>query len=112
MNNLLQVSTVNSKYEEVPKYPSTNIDLCFEVDINTKYEDLENEIQKEINKDELCGEVECIDIYRAQEDTEKKKITYRLHIKHYNKTLEVADINEIIENIKRYASEQFNARLI
>ncbi len=112
LNSLLEIKSKIKIYQEVPKYPSSIKDLCVEVDKKVKYIELETEIQKIVNKENLWGEVTCIDIYLKNRDDFKKRITFRLNLKNFDKTLESKDIVEIIKKIERKLKEKFQSKII
>jgi len=112
LNSLLNIESEKKIYQDVPKYPSSIKDLCVEVDKDVKYIDLESEIQKIVNKDEQWGDITCIDIYSKNSDDSTKRITYRLNLKNFNKTLDSKDITEIIGKIEKRLKSKFQAEII
>lgn len=112
LNSLLEIKPETKIYQEVPKYPSSIKDLCTEVDKDVKYLDLENEIEKIVNRKDLWGEVACLDIYSKDRKDTKKRITFRLNLRNFNKTLTSKDITEIIEKIEKNLKNKFQAVVI
>ncbi|HNR53196.1 MAG TPA: phenylalanine--tRNA ligase subunit beta [Candidatus Dojkabacteria bacterium] len=112
LNALLNVEQKSKQYREMPKYPASINDVCIEVNKDTQYIDLENEIKKIVNKDKLWGEVSCIDIYSKGKEDSKKRITFRLTLRHNSKTFNSNDISSIICNIEKNIREKFDATVI
>jgi len=112
LNSLLDIESKTNIYQEVPKYPSSIKDLCIETEKDIKYIDLESEIQKIVNKEDLWGEVTCIDIYSKDKGDFKKRITFRLNLRNFNKTLENKDITEIIGKIEKKLKSKFQSEII
>ena len=112
LNSLLSIESETKIYQEVPKYPSSIKDLCVEVDKDIKYIDLETEIRKIVNKGDLWGDVTCIDIYSKDKENLKKRITFRLTLRNFNKTLDNKDITEIIGKIEKNLKSKFQSVII
>ncbi|HQI92809.1 MAG TPA: phenylalanine--tRNA ligase subunit beta [Candidatus Dojkabacteria bacterium] len=112
LNSLLSIEPETKIYQEVPKYPSSIKDLCVEVDRDIKYIDLENEIRKIVNRGDLWGEVTCIDIYSKDKEDGKKRITFRLNLRNFHKTLDNKDITEIIGKIGKNLKDKFHSGII
>ena len=112
LNSLLKIKPETKIYQEVPKYPSSIKDLCIQVEEDVKYLDLENEIKKIVNKEDLWGEVTCLDIYSKDKEDRKKRVTFRLNLRNFNKTLDSKDITKIIEKIEKNLNKNFQAEII
>lgn len=112
LNSLIEIEPETKIYQEVPRYPSSIKDLCVEVDKDVKYLDLGNEIKKIVNRGDLWGEVICLDIYSKDREDAKKRITFRLNLKNFNKTLASKDITEIIEKIGKNLKNKFESTII
>ncbi|MDD4381809.1 MAG: phenylalanine--tRNA ligase subunit beta [Candidatus Dojkabacteria bacterium] len=100
------------RYLDIPVYPSVIKDFCFEVDNSTKYIDIEREIRKVINKNKLFGITQCVDIYKKEDKDNTKRITIRIDIKHYEKTLSNTDIESISKDIIKTVKAKYSAKLI
>ena len=99
MEDLVKIKPESKKYKEQPIYPSFTQDLCFEMSVEKKYSEIENEIQQILKKEDLWSRVECLDIYQDRKSLEKKRITYRIIASSYKKTLQEEDIKRIIDKI-------------
>jgi len=112
LNVLNTIEIKNSAYIEMPKYPESRVDLCVEAGDDIKYEDLHNVISKEINNDDIKGNVSCIDIYKADEKATTKRITFGIAIKNFNKTLNDKDIKAITEKIIKKLERDYSVKII
>ncbi len=95
-------------YRKEPIYPSISRDICFVTDERIKFADLENELVRILNTDELYSRLECIDIYKSKDEENKKKITFRISIESYKKTLGEKDFAKILEKIQKHVKSKFN----
>lgn len=111
INILTSLSTKIKKFVDISKYPEVSIDLCFEVENTTKYVDMYKDIMNIVNNDELQGVVTCLDIYQGK-DNENKRITFRLNLRNYSKTLKDKDVKAISEKITRKLEYSYKAKLI
>lgn len=113
--NITELSNIVEKaktHKETPIYPFIKEDICFEIDKGVKYSDIETDIKRIVNNSKLMGRVECLDIYSSKELVGKKRITYRIVISHYEKTLSEKDIQIIKKQIEESISKKYNAILI
>lgn len=91
-------SELDAKYEPLSKYPSTERDVCFQVDSSQTYGAIEFTIRQALKKFDFKISFEPIDIYRS-EGSGKKNITIKLKIEPSNKTLTSDEANKIINEI-------------
>jgi len=111
INILTTLEKTSNLFTDTPKYPESIVDLCFKVDTTCKFVELEKDILNIVNHDELQGSSECIDIYQDPKEDNFKKITFRLKIKNFNKTLNDKDLKAITEKISRKLLNSYNAIL-
>jgi phenylalanyl-tRNA synthetase beta chain len=112
LEELVKVVGDIRKYKEQPIYPSFTQDLCFEMSIENRYSDIHSEIEKIINSNDLWGRVECISIYQKDEESDKKRITFRITASNHTRTLSDKDIKQIVEKITKKIKEKYNAELV
>ncbi|MBD3282633.1 MAG: hypothetical protein GF387_03465 [Candidatus Portnoybacteria bacterium] len=106
-----QFKDINSKYEEVSKFPMTSRDISFIVDQDTELNSY-YEIVRDYGKD-LVEEVILIDKYKNPEKIGKNKISYTFRIiyRSHERTLTNEEINRIQAKIRRKTSEELKAQL-
>jgi len=112
LNKLINYHNNTKILNKVSKYPESRVDLCFEVEQDTKYASIFDTIYQTINNDQLIGNVSCIDIYKENEESTKKKITFRIAIRSTERTLSEKDIKEVVESIKKSVEENTGGLLI
>lgn len=104
IDNLVDVNKQNVIYNPISRYQTTNLDLTFTVDVNTKYEKME-EVIKNSKLEYLMG-YSLIDIYENEEKMPgKKSVSIRFTIGSKEKTLEKEEIdlhmNTLINNFEK-----------
>ena len=82
------------------------------MDDNVNYGDIESVISTIINKDDLWGKVECLDIYKSDDESDKKRITYRIVVSNYKKTLADKDIKEIVSKIAKKIKVSYSTDIV
>jgi len=112
INVLNTIETMNKTYIEMPKYPESTVDLCVEIGDEIRYKDLCDAIYKEINNDDIKGIVSCLDIYKADEKSVTKRITFGVAIRNFNKTLNDKDIKAITTRIVKKLENNYSAKII
>ena len=112
LNILSLVKIKDNIYTETSKYPESRVDLCFEVNNEVHYNNLYDIIKENTNSDNLKGEVSCLDIYKEKDDSETKRITFRIILRNYVKTLQDKDVKAISEKITKKLSNTYGAKLI
>lgn len=112
VNELESFEVLNTPYKETPKYPPVTKDLCFEMDKGIAFDNVETIIEKAINNASLWGVVEGLDIYQKSEKDTTKRITFRISIRHYKKTLTDKDVDSILKKIEKNVNKKFKSRLV
>ncbi|MHC1716887.1 MAG: phenylalanine--tRNA ligase subunit beta [Candidatus Dojkabacteria bacterium] len=112
IQSLLNLEVSSNSYQETPMYPFFTQDLCFELNEEVTYVNVENEIDMEVNTGELSGRVECLDIYSDEKLMGRKRITYRITASSYKKTLNDEDIKHLIERITKRITQKYTATVI
>ncbi len=84
------------KYTETSRFPAITQDISFTVDSDTKYSTLETVIRDTVENRKSNVRVECIDIYKANSESESKNITVRLSLEHLERTLTSKDVEKIL----------------
>lgn len=100
--------TDSLKYKKEPIYPAISRDICFLTEDSVKYSDLKDELSRILNTDELYSKLECLDIYKAKKEDVVRKITFRISVQSYGKTLGEKDFGKILEKIQKQVKSKFN----
>lgn len=116
--NLQQVQDLylgEQKHREPSIYPVIQVDYCFEVAMDTKYEDLITTVQKagdlELREDEsLVKGISMVDIYSKNKKT--KQITIRVTYQSSVKTLKDSDVKSVESAIVKAVQTGLKAKLV
>lgn len=87
-----------NKYKPISRYPSTERDICFQVDSNVRYSQIIDAINSELKLIDLNSEVCPIDIYQPK-NASTKNITIRIKLFSYDKTLSSDEVSNIVNVI-------------
>ena len=101
----------NEIYRREPIYPAISRDITFLVKDKIQYSQLERELNKILNSNDLYSKVECLDIYRKEDDKDIRRITIRFLIQSELKTLSDKDIKKIEEKIQKRVKEKFEIEI-
>jgi phenylalanyl-tRNA synthetase beta chain len=112
LEDLVKIKPSSKKYTERPVYPAFMKDLCFEMPLEIKYKDLENEIIQILEKSGLWYKIECLDIYSDEKLKERKRITYRITASDFNKTLNDSEIKALTSRISKKVENEDGVKLI
>jgi phenylalanyl-tRNA synthetase alpha chain len=106
-----QFKDINSKYEEVSKYPETSRDISFIIDKNINLNNY-YEIVRDF-ADNLIEEVKLLDEYEDKNKfgKNKKSYTFRIVYRSFERTLTNEEINKIQEKIREKTKQDLNAVL-
>lgn len=97
-------------YKPVPKFPVIDFDLAVVVNKETAAGDLQNAIAFSAGKSLIS--IEVFDVYEGKSiGAGKKSIAFRLNFMHPDKTLNVKDIEPIIDRVLKTLQKQFDAKL-
>lgn len=98
-------------YTPLSRYPSTERDICFQVDAAVNYRAVDEAISTALNDISVETRVSPIDIYQANGAT-TKNITVRIRLTPHDKTLTNETTNVIIDAITSRVAEQTGARIV
>lgn len=104
-----------SRYQPLPRFPSTSQDICLKVDASVAYDSvyaLVRDTLEASRPEQSRATLEPVDIYQREDDNGHKQITLRLTIAHYEKTMIDTEVNAIVENIAAVAHDQLGAERI
>lgn len=90
-----------TRYTPLSRYPSISQDICLEVDSSLSYGALTTKVDETLHSDLEIDQVidfEPIDIYKAK-NSDKKRITYRVTLTSYERTLTDAVLSKILDPV-------------
>jgi len=93
----------------ISKFPETQRDLAFVIDESVEVQKLLDAVNVE---SQILKTVEIFDIYRGQGiEAHQKSVALTLKIQHQDRTLEDAEVDELVEVILKSAEENVDAKL-
>lgn len=101
---LSNIKKETDNYKVVSKYPTTEIDLCFLVDKNLTYDEVQKHI-KDINYKTL-NEFKLIETYQDEKLGDKKSVTIKFVLGSQNKTLTTDDVKIFTDRIIKVLSQK------
>ena len=106
-----QFKDINSKYEEVSKYPEISRDISFVIDKNINLNNY-YEIVRDFAEN-LIEEVKLIDSYEDEKKfgKDKKSYTFRIVYRSPERTLKNDEINKIQTEIRNKTKQELKAVL-
>lgn len=106
-----QFRDINSKFEEVSKFPATIRDISFIIDKNINLNNYYEIVRDYSNN--LIEEVKLLDEYENEEKfgKDKKSYTFRIIYRSMERTLTNEEINKIQEEIRKMTQKDLGATL-
>lgn len=105
------VGGARPSYQPLSRYPSTDRDICFQVDSAVTYGQLIASVDEVLSSSELITSITPVDIYQA-EQSQTKNITIRITLASYDKTLTGDEISSVIEEVTTNIAADIGARVI
>lgn len=105
------VNRAKPSYQPLSRYPSTDRDICFQVDVNTDYARLIASAKEVLASGELITSIIPVDIYQAAH-SETKNITVRITLASYDKTLTGEEISAVVEEVTTNVAADIGAKVI
>jgi phenylalanyl-tRNA synthetase beta chain len=113
--DLLQTLIKQKEYKPLSIFPSSSQDVTYEIKDEIKFFDLESNIKAELAvakaELDLMYELETLDIYK-NEDSDKKRITFRITLTHNQKTLLTDEVTSLIDTISKEVNDKLHAKRI
>ncbi len=100
------------KYVPLSRFPSISQDICLEVEDNVSYVDLKTELDSSSTTvcPEDCGvELQLIDMFKDENIGNKKRITFRLTLSSYDRTLSEDVMSRLVSGVVDSAVEKLHA---
>lgn len=106
-----QASLVKLEYHPLSHYPSTDRDICFQVNKNISYGDLTDTLEAALEEIDLDTQSYPLDIYQP-ENQDVKNITVRIVFSSLNRTLTSQEVTEIADRIVNQVNQETGAKVI
>jgi len=106
-----QFKDINSKFEEVSKFPATSRDISFIINSNISLNNYYEIVRDYAN--DLIEEVKLLDEYENEDKfgKEKKSYTFRIVYRSMERTLTNEEVNKIQEEIREKTKQELGALL-
>lgn len=96
------VNKSDTKYRPLSKFPPLSQDLCLQVSPEVSYAELTGHLQAALNlqlSPELKLDIEPIDIYTSEQINHQKRVTYRIRLTSYERTLTENVLTNILDKV-------------
>lgn len=110
LDMLVKLSSNDSKYNPLPKYPAVTRDLAVLVEDGILVQQIEDIIRKQGSN--MLDSIKLFDVYKGSQIPEgKKSVAYALSYRVENKTLTDVEVNKVHDKILRSLEHQLGAEL-
>lgn len=104
-----------SSYVPLSRFPSVVQDVCFEISKDKPYGTLNSEFENAIYAaatDDLVADYKLIDMFANKETPDVKRITFRVSVYSYERTLNDSIVSKIIDTVVKKLEGNLGARRI
>lgn len=113
LDPLLFLGAQQNPYTPLSRFPKVEQDICLEVSPNINYQELFalvwNKLE-EVKPKDTTFSLDPVDIYQKDEST--KRITLRLTISSYERTLMAGEVNNLLDQVAKEAKDTLKAHRI
>lgn len=106
------IRKLTSDYKPISRYPSTERDICFQVERSVNYGTVVGTVEAALVDAGLETSVSPVDIYQAESVETKKNITIRIRLTAHDRTLTSGEVTAIIDEVDRQVSAATGAIVI
>lgn len=107
----MAVKSTKLKYSPLSRYPSTERDICFQVESGVRYDQVIDAINSALSIKKLESLVSPIDIYQPEGGT-TKNITVRVRFNSHSHTMTGEETSKIVSNIINLVTSTLGATVI
>lgn len=104
-----------ASYVPLPRFPKIEQDICLRVAADLPYQHLYDFVDAELRKAapaDSYWKLLPVDIYQRPDEAERKQITLRLSIAHYDKTLRDSEVAGLLDGVAAAALDVFHAERV
>lgn len=105
------VQKLTSAYKPLSKYPSTERDICFQVEAAVQYQQVVDAARGALTKTDLTTEITPVDIYQSEGAT-AKNITIRIKLTAHDRTLKSEDVASVIDAVSASVIAAVGAKVV
>jgi len=113
--NLISQHRQAYTYQALPRFPKVTQDITLKVAANLPYDQLFTLLQAELTRlqpNQTRLSLQPLDIFQRAEVNTLKQVTFRLEIANYEKTLQAAEVNQLLDAVARAAHDRLGAERI
>ena len=101
----------SDNYQPLSHYPSTERDICFQVDNSVTYQQIIEIVVDVLDRSELETAILPVDIYQPDAGT-TKNITLRVKLASHEKTLKGEEVAKLVSQIEQVAIKTVHATIV
>lgn len=104
-----------SSYQELPRFPRVEQDICLKVPGSVAYADLATLVEHVLSGQKPAHTrltTELLDIYKRDDDPEHKQITFRVSLASFEKTMTDTEMTTLLQSLTEEAAKSFGAERI
>jgi phenylalanyl-tRNA synthetase beta chain len=100
-------------YQPLLKFPATEQDVCFKVDTDKTYAEIEALVREALSGSaNLRVTIAPLDIYQRDDDPVHKQITFRITLQHSERTLTTDEVNTMLDTVVQRVSQAIGAERV
>ncbi|HJP81516.1 MAG TPA: phenylalanine--tRNA ligase subunit beta [Candidatus Saccharimonadales bacterium] len=99
------------QYTPISRFPSTNRDICFQVDQTISYQQVIDSVKAALFETPLETDISAVDIYQP-EGAATRNITIRVKFTSHDHTLQSEEVNRIVESIAAAVRRDVNGLVV
>lgn len=103
------------RYQPLSRYPSVEQDICLRVTVAQPYGELLTLVRDTLQThvpSEAVFDLQPVDVYAREDDSEHKQVTFRVRVTHYARTLTDKEVTGLLDRVAEAAAENFSATRI
>lgn len=115
LSQLRDVMGRGSQYVMQSRYPKIEQDVCLRVPVSLGYQQLADFVAVtlgQMHDEDSTVLVGPLDIYQANDQHDYKQITFRITATHYNKTMQAAELSNMLDEVAKAAHVAFGAEVV
>lgn len=110
---ILAIKESGKSYEPLSRFPKVEQDISLKVSAEVPYGEVFSLLKNELaTQENVKYELIPLDIYQGESDSAHKKLTFRLTIASYEKTMVANEVNTLLDELAGKAHQKFGAERV
>lgn len=112
---LLKIAMASPAYLPLPRFPKVSQDICLKVSADFLYADLNEFVATQLittKPERSLLRVSLIDIFQRQDDTDHKQITFRIDLANHDRTMTLAELSTLLDQLAEAAKQKLQAERV